>query len=255
MADTIGGIILPDGEYLFGAGVPEAPIDDKKYCRRNGIWVVVGDDGTIPYIEGTYNVFLGPFCGINTKESREGETEAERDNGCYNVAMGVGAFRANVTGDHSTAIGFRCMAKNVSGDHNTCVGEDSLYENVTTSNNVAMGTHAAQNYKNGGYQVIIGAQGARYLQSGLSNTIIGALACTNQFNEGIRVTGLSQSVIIGSFAGTKTDNLQNVIVVGNGVYATKSNQITIGKASHEEVIIAGKKIIFNEDGSVSWESL
>ena len=52
-----------------------------------------------------------------------------------------------------------------------------------------------------------------------------------------------------------SENVSDSIAIGAGVSCTESNQIVIGKSTVQSVIIAGKRINFNEDGTVTWESV
>ena len=48
----------------------------------------------------------------------------------------------------------------------------------------------------------------------------------------------------------------NATALGSGVKTTKSDQVIIGNRNVTEVVFCGnKKIIFNADGSVTWEPL
>ena len=52
-----------------------------------------------------------------------------------------------------------------------------------------------------------------------------------------------------------SDACNNSTALGNGASANKSNQVVIGNSAVEEVVFCGnKKIIFNADGSVTWET-
>ena len=126
----------------------------------------------------------------------------------------------------------------MSGDFNTCLGEDTMYSNTTGSNNVAIGTHALQS-NNGSDNVVIGADSVRHTSDATRN----------------------KCIVIGGYINLDSD-ATNVIVIGQGrksgspdyTTITGSNKIVIGNTNHETVIIAGKIIHFNQDGTVTWES-
>ena len=56
-------------------------------------------------------------------------------------------------------------------------------------------------------------------------------------------------------AGKNSTSGNNNIVIGYNaqkVEATDSDSIVIGGASHSKVVIAGKVLTFNQDGTVTW---
>jgi len=178
---------------------------------------------------GITNLYIGYAAGGYNGEDGTGE---QYDDGKYNVAIGVEAFRNNVSGDHCTVVGFTAMKYNESGDFNTCLGEDSLYANVSGSNNIAIGDHAGQN-NNGNNNILIGARVMR------------------------PATNASGNIIIGKEAGSVLDTGGNNILIGNSQNPStdSSNNIMIGDSSHTSVVVAGKLIHFNNDGTVTWETL
>ena len=192
------------------------------------------NDNNIPFVvkTGITNLYLGYGAGGDNTEDTQGSTMYEQDNGKYNVAVGYGAYGNNVDGDHCTAVGFTALAHNTNGDFNTCVGEDALYSNVSGSNNIAMGDHAGQN------------------NQGSNNILIGARVMRP-------ATNANGNIIIGKEAGSVLDTGSNNILIGNGVNpsADGSNNIIIGTASHNKIIIAGKEITFNQDGTVTWAAV
>lgn len=181
---------------------------------------------------GQTNLYLGYGSGGDNTEDWEGDTEHSRDNGHYNVAVGFEAFNQNVDGDHCTAVGYTCLKHNTTGDFNTAYGEDALYSNTTGSNNIAIGDHSAQN-NNGSDNIVIGARVMR------------------------PATNANGNIVIGKEAGSVLDEGSNNILIGNGVNPSSdsSNNVIIGDSTHTSVIIAGKRIRFNQDGSVSWEPI
>lgn len=56
--------------------------------------------------------------------------------------------------------------------------------------------------------------------------------------------------------GSSVNQLNNVILLGNNIKASKDSQMILGSTAQTEVILLGnKKLIFNEDGSVTWEQI
>ena len=178
---------------------------------------------------GISNLYLGYGAGGDNTE--EGYATPD-DNGKYNTAVGYEAFHANEDGDHCTAVGYTALKNNVTGDFNTCYGEDALYSNTSGSNNIAIGDHAGQN-NNGDNNILIGARVMR------------------------PATNANGNIIIGKEAGSVLNTGGNNIIIGNAgnPSADSSNNLIIGDTSHTTVILAGKLIHFNNDGTVTWEAL
>lgn len=181
---------------------------------------------------GITNLFVGYGAGGDNDEAEEGDSSFNYDNGKYNTALGVGAFGANVKGDHCTAIGFTALHANTNGDFNTVLGEDALYANTTGGNNIAIGDHAGQN-NNGNNNILIGPRVMR------------------------PATNASGNIIIGKEAGSVLDSGKNNIIIGNGLNpaSDSNNNLMIGDSTHSSVVLAGKRIIFNQDGTVTWEAM
>lgn len=190
-----------------------------------------------------YNLFIGKNAGVNNIRG------TNNDSGRYNTALGESAFYNNISGDHCTAIGFAAMNKNTTGRNNTAIGEDALYDNRTGNGNVAVGQHCGQDSK-GGYNVFIGSNAARRLNKGDYNVIIGAESCYP--NDTNAATSMSRCIIIGMGVNNR-GNYNNVINIDGGT-PTATGQIRLGNSKrHEELFLLGKKIIFNDDGTVTWE--
>ena len=84
---------------------------------------------------------------------------------------------------------------------------------------------------------------------GSGNVIIGSRA---DFSSSLSGASANNSIAIGYMAKTYGNNS---IAIGANIANTKSNQVVIGNAQVEEVIIGGKKIIFNADGTCTWEAI
>ena len=199
-----------------------------------------------PFIIGNTNTFFGIEAGENTSEIQV----YEPDDGRYNAAFGTGAMKANTTGDHCSAFGYQSLSKNTTGDSNTGFGEDALYENTTGEYNVAIGGHALQN-NNANGNTAIGSNVARNITSGSGNTIIG-----NQGGQNI-ITG-GNNIMLGDYVGNGGSDFSNCIIIGRGL-PTASGQIVIGDQNISSFIVrfsdGYKKIKFNVDGTVTWESI
>lgn len=199
------------------------------------------------FIQGESNFFIGKECGINTEESMEGQGQ----NGRWNCAIGTRAMRFNISGDHCTAIGFQAMQNNTTGDANTALGEDALYENTTGGDNTAVGTHSLQNAITAFSNTAVGASALMGDTTGFSNTAIGAEA---GYHGSTPIREDDRCTFIGMRTGKNTENvISNSTAVGYGAKVTKSNQMVFGNSDVSEYILGNKKIIFNDDGTVTWE--
>ena len=66
----------------------------------------------------------------------------------------------------------------------------------------------------------------------------------------------SNNTAIGANAMSDSDNISDSIALGANAQCTQSNQMVLGGSNIAEVVLCGdKKIIFNEDGTVTWESI
>ena len=67
----------------------------------------------------------------------------------------------------------------------------------------------------------------------------------------------SNNIMVGANGGGSSVNqLNNVILLGNNTKASKDGQMILGSTAQTEVILLGnKKLIFNEDGTVTWEQI
>ena len=231
-------------------------------------------------LTGFWNVAVGPY------------SMEKNQNGSRNIAIGLNALRNLKSGTRNVAIGTFSMPFVTEGDRNIAIGADSLYsvdsreksvayDNVAIGkacmsngelvrNNVAIGTNAsASNTENAENNVIIGYQSGHYADSnnthvgfqsgyytkGKKNVSLGSRAGSQTY-----VTG-DENIAIGynsgiDNSGCSTNNIKNVnntIAVGSNVKAKESNEARFGN-NQQTIFLAGKKIIFNENGSVTWEN-
>ena len=163
--------------------------------------------------------------------------------GDRNNSFGYHAMYRNTTGSDNSGFGAEALDDNVSGNENTGFGAYTLKRNALGSGNVAVGYKALMGVNSGGeydptesYEnnVGIGHRAGINLNAGNNNVIIGKSAA------GTLVSG-SNNIVIGKEADVSADN--------------ESNAIVLGTSAHSKVIIAGKRIIFNLDGTVTWEAL
>jgi hypothetical protein len=199
--------------------------------------------------------------------------------GVRNIAIGADALYRVAYANDNVAIGKASMGQTFADIlkstfvENVALGTHSLGGNYKTcARCVAVGHHAgagstglnadkldcvAVGYESGYYEsargVSIGSRAGRYAK-GTDNVHIGA-------NAGDSTTTGSQCTIIGSQAKAKDGNgtwqnpttLNNAIAIGYNATAKKSNQVVIGNQYNTEFILGNRRIIFNEDGTCTWE--
>lgn len=206
--------------------------------------------------------------GVNSMKSNT--------DGFWNVAVGMNALADNIHGTRNVAIGYIALQHCVTGDRNVAIGSFALNGLTSGRGNIAIGPDAMQT-ANGNYGIGIGvganggggesniAIGRRAGNtSGQKNAIVGDSAMETSsgadFNVAIgyqanqKATG-DYNVSIGAMAGKSSTSGNNNIVIGYNVQkvaATDSDSIVIGGASHSKVVIAGKVLTFNQDGTVTW---
>ena len=97
----------------------------------------------------------------------------------------------------------------------------------------------------GSYNTFIGSEAGYRYTTGSRNVNIGSNtygACKGNDN-----------TVVG-FGANHTDGVNGILAIGNRTVSNKSNQIVIGTKNSDEVVIAGKIIHFNDDGTVTWEA-
>lgn len=242
---------------------------DNVYCQRNSL------------VAGYWNVFIGG----------KTNTASRMQDGTRNIAIGREALNRMVVGNRNVAIGTYSMPQVTEGENNIAIGSDSLYPVEKAMNSVSIGkaTMSGKSVENCvalGYGAMglwnfefirkectsIGARSAPGIING--NTHVGYRAGANTkgaYNTSIGYNSLgigsrSSIDIIGdnltcvghdaSVANNDTAKAaNNSTALGYGATITKSNQVVIGNKQVDEVIIGGKKIIFNADGTCTWEAV
>ena len=118
----------------------------------------------------------------------------------YNVAVGVTALDAIITGDNNTAIGYNSLTANTTGESNTAIGYESLRDNETGGNfNTAIGRHALKESISGNENVAIGRGTTELGDQAINNIAIGSNGIVSDL-----ITG-SNNIFIG-YAQPHSDN-------------------------------------------------
>ena len=229
---------------------------------------------------GFWNVVIGD----DTMENSVGSTRC--------IAIGNYALRDLQGGHRNIAIGTYAMADLIGGNMNVSIGADSMFEVKKATNCIALGKaslhsgadiescigigagslhgtsdsnafHSIGIGMNAGYKckddrnLFIGYNTAMELSSGVANIYIGD-QCT-------AVNGKNQNIVIGASAKAKSDANRS-IAIGYQAETTKANQAVFGGDNITQTVLKGdlmvkgtdgvlRQIIFNADGTVSWEAV
>ena len=69
-------------------------------------------------------------------------------------------------------------------------------------------------------------------------------------------SGSNNNTAVGHNAMSTRKQYENCIAIGKDADCTKNNQMVLGSSAITEVILMGnKKLIFNSDGTVTWEEI
>ena len=212
--------------------------------------VAIGDRALEKIVTGHRNIAIGPYampfvtegdCNVSIGADtlynpayNTGESKAYS-----NVAIGKGTMLNGELVQNNIAIGHGSMGANdINAEENVCVGRQAGYN--TKKRNTFIG-HRAGYYYNG--------------DAGINNVCVGTDAGFNAYHNGqnnVFIGAEARAEVPGASAST-TKTCSNSIVIGKGSKATASFQIVIGNANHTLVKIAGKTLVFNQDGTVTWE--
>lgn len=239
------------------------------YCQRNRL------------VAGYWNILIG---GKITTASR-------MQDGTRNIAIGEEALNRMVVGNRNVAIGTYSMPMVTEGENNIAIGSDSIYPVKKAINSIsigkgtmsgksvencvalgygamglwnfefirngctAIGAYSAVGVINGnthvGYRAGVNTKGAYNTSVGYNSLGIGTRTSIDIVGENLTCVGHDASVANNDTA--KAAN--NSTALGYGATITKSNQVVIGNKQIEEVILGGKRLLFNNDNTVSWETI
>lgn len=202
--------------------------------------------------------------------------------GMFNVAIGQGAGGCIENGSWNESIGNEAHKILVSGNNNVAIGRRAHNSLETGEGNTVIGSRAGFypfETRNGIGETLIGFESCRprFIQNDDKDNIseyptaIGAH--TRSANNAIAIGAFAEangenSVAIGGGGwfdsgedahGKVAANANGAIAIGvdsqgNGAKANENDQIVIGTNLHS-IILAGKKLIFNLDGTVTWENI
>ena len=150
--------------------------------------------------------------------------------GNSNTAIGASALENNTTGFFNTATGESALRSNTTGQANAATGQGALFSNTTGNSNTAIGDAALIMHTSGDGNTAVGEQALFFNVTSTQNTAIGSKA--------LRGVAGSLNIGLGSSAGTRLNNGNNNIDIGNVGVADESATIRIG-ADQTKTFIAG----------------
>lgn len=231
---------------FWNVALDKTSLPDCENASRN---VAIGHYALFKLVTGTRNVAIGTFALPWAKYA----------NG--NIAIGADTLyntdsEGNYNPTRNVAIGFGAQKVGSSTTRNVSVGNSAAAGAPNDSaNNVNIGTQAGNYAKT--YNVNVGDR-AGYYTKGSQNVSVGGGAGSELY-----ITG-DNNVALGYSAGPKDSSasssnivtMNNTLSLGTNARATKSNQIMIGSIAHTEIVVRGNiKLVFNDDGTVTWEEL
>ncbi len=140
-----------------------------------------------------------------------------------NLAFGVNALNASISGDENTAIGVGSMINLTSGADNTALGKDSAPGLLSGNSNVIIGKNTAALLSTGSGGVLVGKEANVAAANNGSNVAVGAFSVV-----GNRSTALGNSSEAGD----------NAIAIGAGAVAA-ANTISLASASTSLTLSSG----------------
>lgn len=197
--------------------------------------VGIGTFSMYQLISGDSNIAIGADSLWQTEWAEKCVSIGHASLGAMNTENGSPAYSHLKS---MVAVGHAAMGGNpIEAEQSVGIGESAGYRGV--SHNVSVGFEANQ-YLTGEHNTVIGCKaGDTPNVDGEKNTLIGAQAdCYN-----------------GQPTYQTPKTVNNVIAIGYGVKAVRSNQVVIGNDKNDDFIIGNKRLIFNNDKSVTWEEI
>ena len=193
-------------------------------------------------------------------------TQLKLTQGIGNSAFGTWAQNALTTGCYNNAFGESAQNHMVDGMWNDAHGIEAQGMATTAKNNVAMGRRSQHLLTTGNFNTAVGAwsgfnshdvspEGKNAVKTSNYTTLVGGASTLLSADAGDSdyATALGYQTKVakqGLALGALSTADENGIAIGHNVSAS-TDEIVIGN-SDQTVTIAGKTIVFNNDGSVSW---
>lgn len=172
------------------------------------------------------------------------ESQDDNTTGCYNTSFGAYSLQRNSTGYSNVAVGYNSMkgfpevfTSSTNYSENVSIGALAMEKAYTCTSNVAIGYGALQ--------------GSEMLNDTCCyNVAIGKLALNKA------TSSIKNNIAIGYQSQQNNAQFKNCITIGVGLNVNKDGQMILGTKDITEVLFCeNKKIIFNSDGSVTWEHI
>lgn len=251
--------VYPSAKYASTLEIELYEVVDKSsasqfitYGRQN-IYINIGDND----VSSWWNVALG----YNTLKKSENSTRcigigtnslSELISGSRNIAIGAYSSAYIPSGKDNVAIG-RSALGGIEHQESVGIGSDALgfYSGAGSSQCVVIGRNAGKNLVDSEVKTegctVVGYEAGYY--GNQKNTYIG-------YKAGRYCKGSNNIMVGANGGGSSVNQLNNVILLGNNTKASKDGQMILGSTAQTEVILLGnKKLIFNEDGTVTWEQI
>lgn len=177
--------------------------------------------------------------------------------GKKNTNFGCGNVTKLTSGSINCSFGYHSLFRITTGNGNACYGAESGDDLLDGDNNVAVGCWAMKRNNSGSRNVAIGAYSLHGDREAFdADNLLNVNDIIAIGYNAIRYIkdGAHDVIAIGNNTDIKRGGF-NQIVIGNSAKSTKDNQMVLGTNTIEEVIIAGKIIKFNSDGTVTWENM
>ena len=197
--------------------------------------IAIGNNALMLLRSGHRNIGIGTWA---MSQMRYGEN---------NVSIGADSMLAMQKAVDNVAIGRGAMYDGANTEKNVAIGRDALHgaSDSTALYNVAIGGNSAIKFKKHRL-VAVGYQAGYNEVNGYGNTLLG-------FDVRGQASGYDNTCI-GKNANY-TEDKHNSTAIGANAQATKSNQVVLGDSNVNELVFGNKKINFNDDGTVTWETI
>lgn len=236
------------------------------------LWNIAVDGGQVKLINGRANTALGfeaqRYIDTGIMNTAVGyHAEMKLTVGSGNVGIGNRAQQELTAGMYNNAVGTVAQGNITTGCWNNAFGNETQRDLTTGCNNTSMGRRAHSYLTTGNMNVAIGAMsgfatdgaqgGQRATTTASFQTLVGgeslqASAVQSDYLTaiGFRAKGNEKGTALGALSSATGEKS---VAIGYGVSATNDNEVVIGYNAGT-IVLCGKRIIFNVDGSVSWES-
>ena len=232
-------------------------------------------------VAGYWNVAIGPS---NTMEKAQDVTRS--------IAIGFNALGRMVVGNRNVAIGTYSLAYTGNADNCIAIGADTLYPTtqrvincIAIGKATLSGNSEIEDCVSLGYASMVSSNGTKRSKCVCVGVYSGYAAVTNcvhiGYRSGVNSKGANNTSVGYNSLGISTRKTVDIIgteltcvgynasvantdtakaavnstAIGANATIKKSNQVVIGDSNVTEVILGGKKLIFNNDNTVTWETI